>query len=145
MKQLIVILLFTCISGLNAQNYGSMLGQATRLYRSDIPENINRADSILNAVISIQVTDEESGNFGLWPWYPGGEIGDKNVPLFHAHHMLVDLWELQDKMSFTTRAAFELSCRRLVKAAERRYDEEIWELGREYVAYSNVFAILKRN
>lgn len=55
--------------------------------------------------------------------------------------MLVNLWEVQSNMAFTTRAAFTLSCYRLVEAAERRFDEEIWELGRECVAYSNVFSM----
>lgn len=122
-------------------NFGLSLEYATLLYLSDKSENVARADSILDAVIAFQNSDEESGNYGLWAWGPNLEIGDKNVPLFHAHHMLVNLWEVQSKMSFTTRAAFTLSCHRLVEAAERRFNEEIWELGREYVAYSNVFAM----
>lgn len=122
-------------------NFGLSLEYATLLYRSESCANIVRADSILNAVIAFQNSDEESGDYGLWPWGPGLEIGDKNVPLFHAHHMLVDLWEVQSKMSFITRSAFTLSCHRLVKAAERRFNEEIWELGRECVSYSNVFSM----
>lgn len=122
-------------------NFGLSLEYATLLYRSDSPANIARADSVLGAVIAFQNPDEESGDYGLWAWGPGLEVGDKNVPLFHAHHMLVNLWELQPKMSFTVRAAFVLSCHRLVEAAERRFNEEIWELGRECVAYSNVFSM----
>ena len=122
-------------------NFGLSLEYATLLYRSDCPANIARADSVLSAVVAFQNPDEESGNYGLWAWGPDLEVGDKNVPLFHAHHMLVNLWELQSKMSFTTRAAFVLSCHRLVEAAERRFNEEIWELGRECVAYSNVFSM----
>lgn len=122
-------------------NLGISLEYAALLYQKNTPESVRRAETVLGKVISYQVFDRESPNHGLWGWKANGEIKDKNVPLFHAHYMLVELWEQQDKMSFKTRAAYILSCKRLIEAAERRYDEELWELGRDGIAYSNVFSL----
>jgi hypothetical protein len=131
---------YDSVSKLITRNYGRSLDYAVLLYKDNQCE---KADRILKAVTSNQVTDIESGDYGLWAWGKEKDltIGDKNVPLFHAHAMLVDLWDLQEKMSFDTRAAYLLSCKRLVQAAERRWDEEIFELGRDCIAYSNVFTM----
>jgi len=123
-------------------NIGQALEYAYLLYEKNTVESISKADKVLDMTISFQVSDDpESGNYGLWPWSVGSAIGDKNVPLFHAHLMFVKLWDEQNKMSPQTREAFLKSCERIVVVAERRYDEEIFELGREVVAYSNIFAL----
>lgn len=121
---------------------GNALQYAYLLFQKNTPESISKADKVLSMTLSFQVSDDsESGNYGLWPWSVGSTIKDKNVPLFQAHLMLVSLWEEQDKMSVHTREGFLKACERILIAAERRYDEEIFELGREVVAYSNVFAL----
>lgn len=126
---------------IDGSNLRTSLIYANLLYKQNTPASNTKADSVLNKVISFQVIDTESEDYGVWPWSQGGIIGDKNVPLFHANPMLVKLWKQQDKMSFYTRSAFNLSCQRLVEAAERRYDEELWAIGRSGEAYSNVFAL----
>lgn len=123
-------------------NIGDALQYTHLLYRKNTTEAISKADKVLNMILSFQVSDDsESGNYGLWPWSVGSVVKDKNVPLFHAHLMFVNLWNEQDKMSPETRNAFLKACERILVVAERRYDEEIFELGREVVAYSNIFAL----
>lgn len=123
-------------------NIGNALQYASLLYHKNTAASIRKADKVLELTLSFQVADDpESSNYGLWPWSVGSPVKDKNVPLFHAHLMFVSLWEEQDKMSAPTRAAFLKACQRILVAAERRYDEEIFELGREVVAYSNVFSL----
>lgn len=123
-------------------NIGNALQYAYLLYHKNTPESISKADKVLNMTLSFQVSnDSESGNYGLWPWSVGSTVKDKNVPLFHAHLMFVNLWDEQNKMSAQTREAFLKACKCILVAAERRYDEEIFELGREVVAYSNVFSL----
>lgn len=123
-------------------NIGNALQYAYLLYHKNTAESISKADKVLNLTLSFQVADDsESSNYGLWPWSVGSTVKDKNVPLFHAHLMFVNLWNEQEKMSASTRKAFLAACERILVAAERRYDEEIFELGREIVAYSNVFSL----
>lgn len=123
-------------------NIGDALQYTYLLYHKNTTESISKADKVLNMILSFQVSDDsESGNYGLWPWSVGSVVKDKNVPLFHAHLMFVNLWDEQDKMSPKTRDTFLKACERILVVAERRYDEEIFELGREVVAYSNIFAL----
>lgn len=122
-------------------DYRKSFEYAYLLYKSNDTELYQKADKIVLSGVSDQIYDSNSPDYGLWAWSRGSKIGDKNVPLFLAHYLLVDLWEEQAKMSFETRAAFNLACKRLVEAAERRYDEEVWAVGRSDVAYSNVFAL----
>ena len=123
-------------------NIGNALQYTWLLYQKNTPESVSKADKMLDMTLSFQVSDDlESGNYGLWPWSVGSVVKDKNVPLFHAHLMFVKLWDEQGKMSSRTREAFLKACERILVACERRYDEEIFELGREIVAYSNIFAL----
>lgn len=124
---------------------GDALEYAFLLYCSDSTEDMRKADEVLETAISYQVSDDpESGNYGLWPWSVGSRTGDKNVPLFHSHVMFVSLWSCQDKMSDNTRKEFRNACERILVAAERRYDEELFEPGRDGIPYSNIFALYVR-
>mgnify|MGYP000852398317 FL=1 len=110
-------------------------------YRSGNEADRCKADSLLNRFIALQNTDSASTVFGQWPWSQGAEIGDLNVALFRSHDMLRILWDQQDNMSATTRTRYLLSCRRLLEAAKRRWDTEVFDIGRDLVAYSNIFCL----
>jgi hypothetical protein len=110
-------------------------------YRSGIETNYRKADDLLCTFISLQDSVPLSKTFGQWAWSPTRPIGDLNVALFQSHDLLANLWEQQDKMSGTTRARYLTSCRRLLEAARRRWDTEIFDLGRDFVAYSNIFCL----
>ncbi len=121
-----------------AGNYAATTNNAWLYYRSD---NAARADVILNKFISLQDSIPQSITFGQWAWSAGAQIGDLNVALFRSHDMFVNLWTCQDKMSAATRQRYLTACQRLLEAAKRRWHTEIFDIGRDFVAYSNIFCL----
>lgn len=113
------------------------------LYRTDDPSNHRKADISLNKVISLQDDDPESLTYGHWGWrWEGGEKRvDFNSALFRADILFVKLWDHQDKMSPETRVNFLKSCERVLEAAKRRWDTEVFDIGRDFAAYSNIFVL----
>lgn len=53
----------------------------------------------------------------------------------------VNLWDEQNKMSAQTREAFLKAYKCILVAAERRYDEEIFELGRKSLRIAMSFSL----
>jgi len=98
---------------------------------------------VLDKVISSQDDDPESLTYGHWGWrWEGGEKRvDFNSALFRADILFVKLWDQQDKMSPETRANFLKSCERVLEAAKRRWDTEVFDIGRDFAAYSNIFVL----
>gem|GEM_PF-625030 len=122
-------------------SYKATAGDAWLFYRSGNAANYAKADAILTKFISLQDSLPESKTYGQWAWSEGAEIGDLNVALFRAHDMFRNLWEQQGKMSGATQGKHLTSCKRLVEAAKRRWDTEVFDIGRDFVAYSNVFVL----
>lgn len=113
------------------------------LYRTGIPSNYGKADAVLNQIFSLQDSDPESITYGQWDWRweEGEKRVDFNTALFRADLMFVKLWEQQDRMSAETRESFIASCKRLTEAAKRRWDTEVFDIGRDFAAYSNIFVL----
>jgi hypothetical protein len=119
------------------------LDYAWLLYRTGDQANCLKADAVLSDVILLQDKDPESITYGQWNWrwQDGEKFADLNNALFKADMMFVKLWSQQSKMSTGTRAKFLTSCRQLTEAAKRRWDTEVFDIGRDSVAYSNIFAL----
>ena len=113
------------------------------LYRSGKEINCLKADTVLNMVISLQDNDQESLTYGQWEWVlrDGEKSADWNNALFQTHVLFCGLWNEQNKMSPATKANFITSCERTVEAAKRRWDYEVFDIYRDFTAYSNVFAM----
>ena len=113
------------------------------LYSTNQKSNYNKADTVLNHFISLQDHDPESITYGQWDWkwQDGEKVVDFNVALFTAEKMFVNLWEQQDKMGKGTKENFLASCKQLTEAAVRRWDTEVFDIGRDFVNYSNVFVM----
>jgi len=113
------------------------------LYRTDIRSNHRKADEVLNQVIALQDHDPESLTYGQWGWHvEGGEKkADLNAALFRADALFVKLWEQQGKMSKKTKKNFLASCEQVTEAAKRRWDTEVFDIGRDFTAYSNIFVL----
>jgi len=113
------------------------------LYRTEDQSNHRKAGIVLDTVISLQDDDPESLTYGHWDWrWEGGEKRvDFNSALFRADIMFVKLWDQQDKMPPETRADFRKSCERVLEAAKRRWDTEVFDIGRDFAAYSNIFVL----
>jgi len=113
------------------------------LYRTGTPSNCEKADAVLNHVFLLQDSDPDSITYGQWDWkWEGGEKRvDFNTALFRADLMFVKLWDQQSRMSTKTRERFLVSCRQLTEAAKRRWDTEVFDIGRDFAAYSNIFVL----
>ncbi len=124
-----------------ADKKSASLNYAWLLYRSG--GECPKADTVLNLVISQQDDDPESSTYGHWGWVwrNGEKFVDWNNALFQSHVLFCDLWTQQDKMSPATRAGFISCCKRVVEAAKRRWDHEVFDIYRDFTAYSNVFAM----
>ena len=116
------------------------LHYAWLLYRTGDQE---KADTVLNQFISLQDDDQESMTYGQWgwKWQRGEKVVDFNSALFKADMMFGKLWDQQRIMSTETQANFITSCQRLLEATKRRWDTEIFDIGRDYVKYSNIFVL----
>ena len=119
------------------------LKYAWELYRSEDKANYPKADAVLNYCISLQDNEVESMTYGQWGWkWQGDEkVADLNRALFQADIMFDKLWEHQNKMSPETKTNFIASCERLLEAAKRRWDTEIFDITRDFTAYSNIFVM----
>ncbi len=119
------------------------LPYAWLLYRTGDQVNYLKADTVLNQVISLQDDDPEAVTYGQWDWkwQDGQKVVDFNNALFKADMMFGKLWDQQSKMSLETQANFIASCKRLLEAAKRRWDTEVFDIGRDYVSYSNIFVL----
>lgn len=119
------------------------LDYAWLLYRTGVQSNYEKADAILNQVISLQDNDPDSITYGQWDWrwQDGEKRVDFNVALFRADIMFAKLWDQQSNMSSETQANFLVSCKQLTEAAKRRWDTEVFDIGRDFTAYSNIFVL----
>lgn len=119
------------------------LQHAWLLYRTGIASNIARANAVLDQAIALQDDDPDSLTYGQWNWrWEGGEKrADLNAALFKADLMFAKLWEQQEHMPAETRAHFLASCRRLTEAAVRRWNTEVFDINRDFTAYSNIFVL----
>jgi hypothetical protein len=127
----------------SSENYTPTLGDAWLCYRSSNKMNHAKADTILMRVLSMQDSDPESKTYGHWGWVvrDGEKFVDFNNALFQAHILFCNLWVQQGKMTSAAQTNFILSCRGVLEAARRRWDTEVFDIGRDYAAYSNVFAM----
>lgn len=126
---------------LSGGTYLSTLEYVVLLFKSGEAASVQRAELILKTIIAAQVTDESSSHYGNWAWGINDNVGDRNPPLFFARRMLGELWDLQDRMLPSMKTAYLKSCERLVTAAERRWDVEVFAANRAGVAYSNVYSL----
>lgn len=113
------------------------------LYSTNESSNYPKADIVLNHLISLQDQDPGSITYGQWDWkwQDGEKVVDFNKALFNAEKMFVNLWEEQEKMSKGTKENFLTSCKNLTEAAVRRWDTEVFDIGRDFVNYSNIFVM----
>ena len=135
------------LDGLNkayeADKNAASFQYAWLLYRTNGEANYVKADSVMNQVIALQDDDPESNTYGQWNWRwrNGEKFADWNNALFKADILFAKLWDHQSKMSNRTRANFIASCKRVVEAAQRRWDTEVFDIYRDYVKYSNIFVL----
>lgn len=113
------------------------------LYRTDDTANFSKADTVLSQVIDLQDHDPESLTYGQWDWHwqEGEKKADLNSALFKSDILFAKLWDQQSKMAGEAKKSFLASCKEVVEAAKRRWDTEIFDIGRDFTCYSNIFVL----
>ena len=126
-----------------SDNINVFFEYAWLLYRQGGEENCLKADDLINQVTAAQDQDPESITFGQWgwKWENGEKVVDFNNALFKAHWVFNKLWDFQNKMSLQTKEKFITCSKNLLEAAVRRWDTEVFDIGRDFVNYSNIFVL----
>ena len=100
-----------------------------------------QAIQLLEKTLAEQVCDETHISYGQFPKEYGGPVGDLNMALF----ILPRLVALRDThaavLPVATAEALDRAIRRALDAAQRRWDEEIFDIKRDHKAYSNIFLL----
>jgi len=107
------------------------------LCRNGKKADMTMASQAIEGFFRPQILCPDDENFGWIPLQIGATYRDKNAPLFHIPH-LVEAASCT-KLPKETRTLLDEGLRRLFTAAERRWDEEIFDPHRDFKAYTNVF------
>lgn len=126
---------------LSGGTYLSTLEYVVLLFKHGAASSLERGEGTLKTIISAQVTDTTSTQYGNWPWGINDQVDDRNPPLFFARPMLGQLWQMQARMLPSMKSTFVQSCKRLAVAAERRFDVEVFAANRAGVRYTNVYTM----
>lgn len=126
-------------TNLSGTNLRYNLQYAALLYGRNQAPDSRKADLIIEKVISYQNTDKNAQVYGQSGFAAGDTPGDLNVALFHGPYYFIRLWPHIIKMAPATAEKFKQSARRLAEAADRRWDEEVFDIHRDFKAYTNVF------
>lgn len=103
--------------------------------------DVQRAQEIVETLMGLQVDAPSSGVHGQFPMKADGEVGDLNAVLF-LMPALIRILELgHDLLPDKLMSEFELCMQRAIVAVERRWDEERFDLYRDFKAYTNVFLL----
>ncbi len=99
----------------------------------------SEACRLLGALLDGQVQDESSTFVGQFPWAPNRKVNDLNVALFRLPLLLECLtrYEWPDALAKRLDRAVRLA----LLGAQRRWDEEIFDLHRDHKAYTNIFLL----
>lgn len=117
------------------------LHYAALLYERGADADRQRADAIVDRIIQFQDTTADAKTYGQFPFFTDSKLGDQNVALFMAPYYFRELWPHQPRMTPTLAVRFRQSAYRLAEAAERRWDDEVFDIERDYKAYTNVFVM----
>jgi len=107
------------------------------LCRSGKKADIAMASQAVEGFFRPQILCPDDENFGWIPLQIEATYRDKNAPLFHIPG-LVEAASFKS-LPKGTRTMLDEGLRRLFTAAERRWDEEIFDPHRDFKAYTNVF------
>lgn len=100
-----------------------------------------QAIRLLEKTLAEQVCDETHISYGQFPKAFGGPSGDLNMALF----IMPRLVALRDKhagvLPAATAETLDRAIRRALDAAQRRWDEENFDVKRDHKAYTNIFLL----
>lgn len=132
---------FDSQSGLSGKTLRFNLHYAALLYERGSTNDRERANAIVGQIIQFQDTSATSRTYGQFPFFTDSKLGDQNVALFMAPYYFRELWPHRSQMPPVLAGRFQQSAVWLAEATERRWDEEVFDIKRDYKAYTNVFVM----
>jgi len=133
----------TCLVGSAAEHTSvqSSAEYAALLFQRGDEADISRATTIVDAIIGLQVDDLDARTHGQFPMGLGRRVGDLNATLFLMPHLIQLLANGAPKMPTQAARRYAACVQRGILAAERRWDEERFDLHRDHKAYTNIFLL----
>lgn len=100
-----------------------------------------RALFLLDDMLRLQVQDESARDYGQLPMRPGSTAGDLNNCVFLIPHMIDILARHVPSLPPSLTQRLDHAARLALVAAQRRWDEEIFDVHRDYKGYTNIFLL----
>ena len=127
----------------NPRPLGHSLEYAAKLLETGQPTDVERAGRIIEAVCALQKL-EPSWKFGQFPIRSDLQYHDRNSNLFLLPDMAEVLRRHAQRLPPPTVKRLRDCFRRGMSFAERRWDEEVFDLHRDGKAYTNIFLLYIR-
>ncbi|MHB0939409.1 MAG: hypothetical protein ACYDCO_23010 [Armatimonadota bacterium] len=102
-------------------------------------EGLDQAARIISDLLLLQVLDESDMVYGQFPMRPGASSGDLNACLFLLPYLLDILERHGARLPVELAVRLDAAVRRATVAAQRRWDEEVFDPHRDHKGYTNVF------
>ncbi|MFW6060363.1 MAG: hypothetical protein ACODAQ_09285 [Phycisphaeraceae bacterium] len=125
------------LSALDTSNTRELFGRVVDVLADDREQ----ATSLLSGLLDLQAQDESAINYGQFPMRLGRGRGDLNSCLFLMPTMVELLSRHADALPPELRQRLDAAARRALVAAQRRWDEEIFDIHRDHKGYTNIFLL----
>ena len=104
-------------------------------------EGLARAAALLEDMLQLQIVDEGARDYGQLPMRAGSSAGDLNNCVFILPDLIDILGRHGSRLPAPLAKHLDQAARLALVAAQRRWDEELFDLHRDHVAYSNIFLL----
>ena len=122
-------------------NSMQLLVHALRLLDGGDDAGREQAVSIISDLLTLQVADESDALYGQFPMRPGRGTGDLNACVFLLPGLLDAIECHSERLPAGLPQRIDRAARRALVAAERRWDEEVFDPHRDHKGYTNVFLL----
>jgi hypothetical protein len=115
--------------------------QALRELDTGHAEGVNLASALLDDMLTLQVQDESARDYGQMPMRAGNSAGDLNNCVFVLPDMIDILARHASRLPAALAQRLDRAARLALVAAQRRWDEEIFDPHRDHKDYTNIFLL----
>lgn len=122
-------------------NSMQLLAHALRLLDGGDAVEREQAVRIISDLLMLQVSDESDALYGQFPMRPGHGTGDLNACVFLLPGLLDAIERHGERLPAGMPQRIDRAARRTLVAAERRWDEEVFDPHRDHKGYTNVFLL----
>jgi len=116
-----------------------LMDRTVRLLDGGSDDGLEQAAQIISDLLLLQVLDESDFAYGQFPMRFGASPGDLNACLFLLPYLLDILERHGARLPDELVQRLDRGVRRAAVAAQRRWDEEVFDPHRDHKGYTNVF------